>query len=119
MEIYGAMIMTDQYGNKVEDKDIFDTCMQVYSMATELINSMMIPALNDILYGERKFPMEEKDQAVYEHHGDMMSNATYKYVAYCGTGKVPGKNLLAYPAETVSINLKEHIFSMKVIIEKL
>ena len=111
--------MMDHNGNKVEDRDIFDTCMAVYREATDLINEKFIPALNDVLYGERKFPLKERDQAVYERHGDEMSTIAYKYVAYTGVGKVPGKSLIAYPVETVTMDLKKHEFHMKVIVERL
>ena len=119
MYIYGKMIMVDQYGNEVEDKEVFDTCMKVYGKATDLINDELIPALNDVLYKGRIFPMEEHDQAVYERHGDEMSAAAYKYIAYAGFGKVPGRNLIAYPVETVTMDLERHEFHMEVRIEEL
>lgn len=119
MELYGVMIMVDQYGRKVEDKAIFDTCMRVYGDTTDLINETLIPALNDVLYGERNFPLKKRDQDVYERHAEEMSNVAYKYVAYSGVGKVPGRDLIAYPVETVTMDLKRHEFHMKVNVEKL
>ena len=119
MEICGAMVMTDQNGKKVEDRAIFDTCMSVYRVATELINSLMIPALNDILYGDREFPLDEHNQAYYDYHGEEMSKATYRYIAYAGIGKVPDRNLIAYPVGTVTMNLEEHEFHMEVRNERL
>lgn len=119
MEIYGVMIMLDQCGRKVEDRVIFDTCMRVYEDTTDLINKTLIPALNDVLYGKRNFPLKKRDQDVYERHAEEMSNVAYKYVAYSGVGKVPGRDLIAYPVEAVTIDLKKHEFRMKVNVEKL
>ena len=88
----------DQDGKPITDRALCKTAMTVYNKATELlINPILIPMLNDVLYGERKFPLEDSEQQVYEDHGFRMMEVAYEFTAYSGFGKCG--NYLVYPTE--------------------
>lgn len=120
-ELIGYLIVKDQDGNEVDDEDIVDAARRVYSASCELINPLLIPGLNDILYKERKFPLE-RDQEVYEEHGWKMMRAAYIVTAYSGLGKVQGKDLVVYPTDPVDIHNGYFgcpTFEMNIRVEKL
>ena len=101
-EAVGYLIVKDQDGNEVDDEDIVDAARRVYDASCEIINQLLIPGLNDILYKERKFPLG-RDQEVYEEHGWTMMRAAYIVTAYSGLGKVRGKDLVVYPTDPIDI----------------
>ena len=118
----GYLIVKDQDGREVEDEAIVDAARAVYSASSDIINPLLIPGLNDILYKERKFPLEERDQEVYEEHGWAMMRAAYIVTAYSGLGKVKGKDLVVYPTDPIDIYNGYFgcpTFEMNVRVEKL
>jgi hypothetical protein len=122
-EAVGYLIVKDQDGNEVDDEDIVDAARRVYDASSELINPLLIPGLNDILYKGHEFPLErDQDQEVYEEHGWTMMRAAYIVVAYSGLGKVRGKDLVVYPTDRIDIYNSYFgcpTFEMNIQVEKL
>jgi hypothetical protein len=101
--ICGYLEVIDQYDVEVVDEDIINAARNVYTASSDLINELLIPGLNDILYANRKFPMGDRDQKTYEGHGLEMMRAAYEVTAYSGLGKIPGKDFIVIPVEPIEI----------------
>lgn len=102
--VWGFLEVIDQDDVEVVDEDIINAARNVYTASSDLINELLIPGLNDILYANRKFPMGDRDQKTYEGHGFEMMRAAYEVTAYSGLGKVPGKDLIVIPVEPIEIH---------------
>lgn len=95
--IIGSLVVKDQNGNIINDKALKEAALLVYNEAGEmLINDLLIPCLNDIVY-EGISPRYDECEDLYQHHGEEAFAAAYKFLAYCGYGKVGSK--LIYPSE--------------------
>ena len=81
-------------GEIIEDEALQKAALAVFNEAADMVNELIIPGLNDILYKE-KFPLSEEVRARYEKNAFDAIAAVYKVTAYSGFGKVGDK--LIYP----------------------
>lgn len=103
--LYGKLTVIDEDGKEIEDEDIVEAAKLTYDLAGDLINELLIPGLNDILYAGKEFPRGEDGQDIYENHGWDMMRAAYKVAAYSGAGKVKGQDLVVYPVDPVDYRI--------------
>lgn len=118
-EILVNLRYEDQDGNPILDPEMTKTAMTVYNEASRLlINPLLIPSLNDILYAGKKFPL--RDQKTYEQRGLDMIETAYKLTAYAGFGKCGDK--LVYPFDMLMYENEDEDFYfgvMKCMVEPL
>lgn len=99
--LYGKLTVVDEDGHEIKDEDVVRAAKLTYNLAGDLINELLIPGLNDILYQGAETPLGEGGQDIYENHGCDMMRAAYKVAAYSGAGKVKGQDLVVYPVDPV------------------
>ena len=118
-EILVSFRYEDQNGNTILDPEMTKTAMTVYNEASRLlINPLLIPSLNDILYAGKEFPL--RDQETYEKRGFDMIETAYKLTAYAGFGKCGDK--LVYPFDVLIYENENEDFCigvMKCMVEPL
>ena len=121
-EILVKLRYEDQDGNPILDPKMTKTAMTVYNEASRLlINPLLIPSLNDILYAGKEFKeFPLRDRQTYEQRGFDMIETAYKLTAYAGFGKCGDK--LVYPFDLLMYENKNEDFYlgvMKCMVEPL